>query len=398
MLLAENAQRMVPNSGDQQDGAPKMGTTSLTLNQQPRKKEQPRPIAQAGPAPVQPAAAQPAQTPTSGMTFAQMQQQGYARPAPPPATPTPPPTFSSGVTQGGYGGGAQAGGASGGSGPVQVRGDAAVQDATRQMLMQQLANPAGFGQAEVQQWYDRGAQDIDDQFAMQNTALREEMARRGLSDSSIMGGRLADLNVAKRSAQVDLTDRLGRQLAEEMAAARSRAIGQGMDYDKYMQDMSFRNDELGLAGDRLRLDADLGFGNLGIQQGKLNLDSALGFGALDLDQRKFGESQYQFDTDLGQRQSEFDRNYGLDRDRLNETTRQFDQNYGLDRDRFAEDQRQFDERLGFDRDQFGWLQDQNLMDLFNNTDFLNPDTTPMYDPAMDPAASDLDFDYSSWWR
>lgn len=49
---------------------------------------------------------------------------------------------------------------------------------------------------------------IDDQFSLKEQELRDEMAARGLGDSTVYGGRMQDLNVARRSAQSDLGERL----------------------------------------------------------------------------------------------------------------------------------------------------------------------------------------------
>lgn len=49
---------------------------------------------------------------------------------------------------------------------------------------------------------------IDDQFNLKEQQLRDEMAARGLGDSTVYGGRMQDLNVGRRSAQSDLGERL----------------------------------------------------------------------------------------------------------------------------------------------------------------------------------------------
>lgn len=128
-----------------------------------------------------------------------------------------------------------------GSGSV----DAAIADAMR--------TPSGFDNAAVQQLYDRLGQNIDDQYAQQDTRLREEMASRGLSDSSIQGGRLADLNVGKREAKTELANQLGIQRAQDFAQQRNAAIG------------------LGLQGQQQALQRALGYGNLGLDTQRLGL-------------------------------------------------------------------------------------------------------------------------------
>ncbi len=68
---------------------------------------------------------------------------------------------------------------------------------------------------------------IDDQFNLEEQRLREDMARRGLADSTVYGGRMQDLNVSRRSAKSDLGERLALQDLER----RQGMVGQmaGMD-------------------------------------------------------------------------------------------------------------------------------------------------------------------------
>ena len=145
----------------------------------------------------------------------------------------------------------------------------AVDDLTDQQLTEALRNPSGFDNAEVQRLYEQMGQGIDDRFRQEQTALEEQMAARGLSDSSILGGRLADLNVGRRSARTELANQLLTQRAQDLAQSRNAAIG------------------LGMQSRNAALEAELGRGNLSLQgelgRGRLGLDTELGRGRLDLD-------------------------------------------------------------------------------------------------------------------
>lgn len=94
----------------------------------------------------------------------------------------------------------------------------------------QLQNPSMFNQQAVQDMYNRLSGQIDDEYSVRNQRLEEDMARRGLADSSIRGGRLADLNVEKRSAKTELGDRLLERMATTGGADRNAAISQAMGY------------------------------------------------------------------------------------------------------------------------------------------------------------------------
>ncbi len=157
------------------------------------------------------------QQPAPAQTFAQMQQRGMARPAPPSAPQAQ--AFQQ------YGGSQQA-------------------QQMRQRLQQQLEQ---FGQAPSR--YDtqafqqiRGAQaaNLQQEYRGQQQALNEELARRGLSASSVGGGRMGDLAGQQARALADLDARLLQQAAETQAQDRAQllAAGQGLSELAGSQDLA----------------------------------------------------------------------------------------------------------------------------------------------------------------
>lgn len=108
--------------------------------------------------------------------------------------------------------------------------DSPVAGATQQKVMDLLAKPSGWDSDLVQNMYGTMGRQIDDQFAAQDTAINEEMARRGLYDSSIAAGRLKDSNIAKRSAQTNLADSLLQQMGLNYGNDQARAAGLGAAY------------------------------------------------------------------------------------------------------------------------------------------------------------------------
>jgi hypothetical protein len=144
---------------------------------------------------------QPAQT------FAKMQEQGLARPAAPPS-PT--------ATAFGQYGGSQQG------------------QQLRTQLQQRLT---AFGEAPSR--YDtesfkqiRGAQaaNLQSEYSAQQKALNEDLARRGLSASSIGGGRMGDLAGQQARALSSLDAQLLQQAADTQAQDRAQLMqsGQGL--------------------------------------------------------------------------------------------------------------------------------------------------------------------------
>lgn len=103
-----------------------------------------------------------------------------------------------------------------------------VQEATNKALLEQFKNPSAYGLDQVKQAYDWLGGSIDDQYAVEQQKLGEEMAKRGLSISTIFGGRLSDLNIGKRSAKESMAYDLAQKLAETTGQGRSNAIAQGL--------------------------------------------------------------------------------------------------------------------------------------------------------------------------
>lgn len=165
-------------------------------------------------------------------------------------------------------------------------------------LAQMLANPSAYNTDAVMGTYNRLAGQIDDQYNQQDTRINEEMARRGIYDSSIAGGRLADSNIARRSASVELADRLAQQQAEKFDQARQAALGLGLtDQAQQNQQSQFYSN---LAQDNSQFNSDLGYRRDSLAQNDRQ------FGA------EFGQRQYEYDGDQGYRYDALAQNGNLD--------------------------------------------------------------------------------------
>ena len=149
-------------------------------------------------------------------TFAQLQRQGMARPA--PAAPQ-----------------AQ---------PVQQFGGSQQAQQMRQNLQQQLqefgAAPSRFDTQAFQQIRSAQAANLNAEYQAQQKQLNEELARRGLSASSIGGGRMGDLAGQQSRALADLDAQLLQRAAETQAQDRAQLLqaGQGLAELAGSQDLS----------------------------------------------------------------------------------------------------------------------------------------------------------------
>jgi len=105
-----------------------------------------------------------------------------------------------------------------------------VADATQQKILDLLQKPSGWDSDLVQNMYNQQGAKIDDQYQAQDTAINEEMAKRGLYDSSIAGGRLKDSNLMKRDAKTNLADSLLQQMGMNYGSDQARAATLGAGY------------------------------------------------------------------------------------------------------------------------------------------------------------------------
>ena len=274
-------------------------------------------------------------------TFAQMQQAGQARPSP---------------------------------AVLQQQGAQSLQGMAQQLLQ----NPSAYNDQAMQAQFARMSGQIDDQYKQKEVATREEMARRGLSDSSIAGGRLADLNVGKRSAQTELAAQIAEQAANrytsDRVAAMNAALGvnaQDIQQNQFGQQMGLNYAQLAQSGnqfDRSLSQSGSQFDRNLAQQGN-QFQQNLGFNQFQAQQQNnqflqnLAQQGYQFDRNLGQQQNQFQQNYGLQRDQFNANQNQFQQNFGEDQRRynqnFGEQGRQFDANLANNRYQFDNTLQQN---------------------------------------
>lgn len=236
--------------------------------------------------PYQPAAQPGTQAPNSSQpqTFAQMQSQGIARPAPPapnlttsgatgggtipgqgattqPVTRTPPPTGpandttptqqipdwhtlpttganpgqtpppTGGATQDPIGGGGTGSTLPpGGVGTTPGAPSSAVDSALQSRVLQSLQNPGRYDLPQVQQVKDALTQQIEQQFNGSRKQLEENMASRGLSASSYGQGYYGDLQGQEDTALANMNADVIKDAAATNAGDLSASIGAGQNY------------------------------------------------------------------------------------------------------------------------------------------------------------------------
>jgi len=294
-------------------------------------------------------------------TFAQMQQQGMARPAPPPPQPD---QYTS------YGGSQQA---------AQTR------EALLAQIQQQLAQPTRFDTDMFNQIRQSQAANLQSEFQGQQQFLNEEMARRGISASSIASGRFGDLLGQQARALSDLDSRLLQFAAETQAQDRLASLRGGMDFAELAssQDLSeFEANRVGQAqrfqeelqsarfGEEMRqfdvqqaLAELLGVGGLGLQteqvRGDLNLrarqlqqDAFAQGRSLDLQEARDMAQREQFNLSMATQKEQFQQEIEFRSRQLQQEAALQGRSLDLQQARDIAQREQFDKNLSAQREQF----------------------------------------------
>jgi hypothetical protein len=235
-------------------------------------------------------------------TFAQLQRQGMARPAP---------QAPQGQAFARYGGSQQA------------------QQARTGMLgalQQQLAQPTRFDTQAFQQIRQAQSAQLGAEYQAQQSQLNEELARRGLSASSIGGGRMGDLagqqaralaqldaQLLQQAAQTQAQDRLAAMQAAgqfaELAGAQdlqqfeANRVAQAAEFQQALQGAQFGQAQTEFERGQA-LQAAQAQQQGGLQAMELGLRQALGLGELGLGERRQAAQEAQFGQTQAQQQAE----------------------------------------------------------------------------------------------
>lgn len=225
-------------------------------------------------------------------TFAQMQQQGQARPAPQTSTLN--------SSYGGYGG----------QPPPQQQQP--IQGQLQGAVSQALAAPSRYNLPQVQQVQSALQGQLEQQFGAQRKQLDENMAARGLSASSFGQGYQGDLAGQQANAMANMNAQLIQNQAATSAADMSASLGAGQNYQNAQNQQGLAaagltgnyNGQSTLGAQQLGLQSQLGLGQLGLSQGELtgnyNGQSTLGAQSLGLQSQlglgNLGVAQQQANT------------------------------------------------------------------------------------------------------
>lgn len=291
------------------DGSPEANG----LQQMPQQKP-PRPRFQTAQPPA-PSSGQPQQP---APTFAQLQAQGQARPAPQTAAPAPAPApAGSGGTVGGQ---------------------------LQQSVQHALAAPSRYDLPQVQQVRSALQQQLQTDFDARGKSLNDEMARRGLSESTIAGQRYSDLGSEQSHAMADIDAQLLQNFAATQAQDLSASLGAGQNYENSFNSKSLADRELDQGAHEFDLQQalaeKLGLGGLGLQEKQLTQQGsqfgqslqeqiAARLGSQGLQEKQLEQQGSQFGQSLAEQVASRMGSQGLQERQLAQSGSQFDKSFGL---------------------------------------------------------------------
>lgn len=97
--------------------------------------------------------------------------------------------------------------------------------ASNQLIQQWLANPSAYSSDLFKTSLNQGTANINEQYGLQSKDLNEQMARRGMFNSSLAVGNLGDIGIQKDRALADMTQNLLMDQAHTLSSDRSAALG-----------------------------------------------------------------------------------------------------------------------------------------------------------------------------
>jgi len=197
-----------------------------------------------------------------------------------------------------------------------------LQDVLRQQLMGMVEAPSAYQSEDIQQMREAQRADIEAEFSAQRQALEEDLARRGLSASSIAAGRFGDLAGQQARAMATAEAGLTEKAAESLQRGRETAI-QGL---AQAAGINLEERGLDLQSKKVQADIDSEAKRLMQQDRSLDLQQAR-------DQATASIQRAQLAEQARQRVS----NENLTIAKMNQQERQFAQTFGLDERRLQSD-------------------------------------------------------------
>lgn len=167
----------------------------------------------------------------------------------------------------------------------------------QELLQQMMAQPSRFDDEVFNQVRSANKANLDAEFGGARQALEEDMARRGISASSIAGGRYGDLSGQQARAMATMDADLLKEMATTQAQDRALAAQSGTDLQRLMDSRSQFGQDLELRAFQVQEQARQTGHELTLQEARdiaqreqfsqdIGLRESLGMGQLDVDRKR----------------------------------------------------------------------------------------------------------------
>lgn len=103
-----------------------------------------------------------------------------------------------------------------------------------------LANPSRYDSQQAIDTFNRLRQNLDQSYGTDKQIAGEEMARRGLGDSTVYGGRLGDLAIRHGQDLGNLAQNVSNQQAQTYASDRAKAVADAMGYGEQQYGQAYQ--------------------------------------------------------------------------------------------------------------------------------------------------------------
>ena len=165
------------------------------------------------------------------------------------------------------------------------------QSQLEQTLGASLQNPSAYNSENVASQYDVLNRRLGRGFDVERQRINEDMARRGIFNSTIAGGRLGDVASNQAQAQSDLATNLMNQSAERYGRDRQSAIAQAMGYGGLNFGNQLAGYQANLAGSNQAFNQDIATRAFQGDQQAMEVLNSLQRGQFNMGQQQQGFNQ-----------------------------------------------------------------------------------------------------------
>lgn len=209
------------------------------------------------------------------------------------------------------------------------QGGQQVDQANQQSVLQALMNPSRYGSDQAKSTFDVLNRQLTQQGNADYQRINEDMASRGLYNSTTAGGRLGDLATNLGNQRADFATTIANNQAQTYGQDRAQAIQQAMGYGGQQFQQGAQGFGLNQQAGQQRYDQQMGAGQFGLQQNAQN----------------FGQQAQQYGLNQGEAMNKY--NAGLNNAQFG--LQQQGQNYGQQANTFglnqAANQQGFNQQL-----------------------------------------------------